>query len=374
MGLRGLAVALALVSACSVGRPTGSPAPTATREPEALNVTVLLDLSGPLRGPSGAPQRDALQLWADQHSSGSPRLRTRIVDLAGSSPRAVLELRRAAVDERADAVIVGAPVDYDETFAAAVQLAQVPVLFTLPIREPATATGGWAFALAPTPAQLARATVDDAAARGVLGASLIVSDESGSAIPERSALVAELAKRGVTGSVVKVTAADVAAKLRPTLAATPSVAFAGWPRAYIDAARGAPTGTFLYFSYLCDAADIGELRDAAALATWPGSRWIAAPTISSAATPARAAFMQSYTERAGPPTTHAASAFDALTLLATAAEGGGDPARLRDRLQAGTFHGVATTYSFSASRRAGFALEDLAFLRYTGGRAAPAVR
>src|SRR5438128_2596436 len=83
MGLRGLAVALALVSACSVGRPTGSPAPTATREPEALNVTVLLDLSGPLRGPSGAPQRDALQLWADQHSSGSPLLRTRIVAHAG---------------------------------------------------------------------------------------------------------------------------------------------------------------------------------------------------------------------------------------------------------------------------------------------------
>ena len=372
MGLRGLAVALALVSACSVGRPTGSPAPTATREPEALNVTVLLDLSGPSRGPSGAPQRDALQLWADQHSSGSPRLRTRIVDLAGSSPRAVLELRRAAVDERADAVIVGAPVDYDETFAAAVQLAQVPVLFTLPIREPATATGGWAFALAPTPAQLARATVDDAAARGVLGASLIVSDESGSAIPERAALGAELAKRGVTGSVVKVTAADAAAKLRPTLAATPSVAFAGWPRAYIDAARGLRTGTFLYFSYLCDPADIGELRDAAAIASWPGSRWVATPT--TAATPARAAFLQSYTERAGPPTTHAASAFDALTLLATAAEGGGDPARLRDRLQAGTFPGVATTYSFSASRRAGFAHEDLAFLRYTGARAAPAVR
>src|SRR5213593_750116 len=312
MGLRGLAVALALVSACSVGRPTGSPAPTATREPEALNVTVLLDLSGPLRGPSGAPQRDALQLWADQHSSGSPRLRTRIVDLAGSSPRAVLELRRAAVDERADAVIVGAPVDYDETFAAAVQLAQVPVLFTLPIREPATATGGWAFALAPTPAQLANAVLDDAAARGAPG--LIVTDESISAIPERVALVAELSKRGLTASALQVTAADTTARLRSMLAAAPIIAFAGWPRSYLDAARGAKPGTVLYFSYLSDPGDIGELREAAALAAWPGSRWVAAPA--DAASPGRVAFVQSYTERAGPPTTLAASAFDALTLLA----------------------------------------------------------
>src|SRR5438093_5202817 len=228
MGLRGLAVALALVSACSVGRPTGSPAPTATREPEALNVTVLLDLSGPSRGPSGAPQRDALQLWADQHSSGSPRLRTRIVDLAGSSPRTILELRRAAVEERADAIIVGAPVEYDETFAAAVELAQVPVLFTLPIREPATATGGWAFALAPTPAQLARAMLDEAPARGTPG--LIVTNESVSAIPERAALVAELAKRGLSATVAQVAAADALARLRPMLAAAPVVAFAGWPR------------------------------------------------------------------------------------------------------------------------------------------------
>jgi hypothetical protein len=147
--------------------------------------------------------------------------------------------------------------------------------------------------------------------------------------------------------------------------------FAGWPRGYLEAARGAKSGTVLYFSYLSDPADIGELREAAAFAAWPGSRWVAGPA--DAASSARVAFVQSYTERAGPPTTLAASAFDALMLLATAGEGG-EPVRLRDRLQAGTFAGVATTYSFSASRHSGFAVADLAFLRYTGPRAAPAVR
>ncbi len=40
----------------------------------------------------------------------------------------------------------------------------------------------------------------------------------------------------------------------------------------------------------------------------------------------------------------------------------------------GTFAGVATTYSFSSSRHAGFALDDLVFLRYSGARAAPVIR
>src|SRR5207247_6028337 len=67
-------------------------------------------------------------------------------------------------------------------------------LFTLPSAEPATA-GGWAFALAPTPAQLARATLDHAAGRVVLSSTVVVSDESVTAITERAALVAELARR-----------------------------------------------------------------------------------------------------------------------------------------------------------------------------------
>src|SRR5438477_380065 len=87
-------------------------ATTPTRDPSALNVTALLDLSG-ARAPSGGPQRDALQLWADQHASGTPRVKLKITDVAGSPSKTVLELRREVVEARADAIIVGAAVDYD---------------------------------------------------------------------------------------------------------------------------------------------------------------------------------------------------------------------------------------------------------------------
>jgi ABC-type branched-subunit amino acid transport system substrate-binding protein len=366
-------VALALaISACTAPGPSITPTPAPTREPGALNVTALLDLSAS-RGPNGAPQRDALQLWADQHATSSPRVRLKIVDVAGSPAKTVLELRRAAVDDRADAIVVGVPVDYDDAFADAVQLASVPVLFTLPVPDPATSDGGWAFALAPTPAQLARATIDDAARRDSLVVSVVVSDESRVAVTERVALVAELTRRGVTPNVLTVTPADAAQRVRRFYpVAQITFFFAGQPKPYLEAARTAPTGASLYLSYLCDPGEAADLRDAATLASWPGSRWIAAP--STTPSPVRAAFVEAFTDRAGPPTTHAASAYDALGLLAAAASGGVEPARLRDRLQAAPFAGVATTYSFSASRRAGFALDDLVFLRYAGARAAPAVR
>lgn len=362
------AVAVA-ISACTAANPSATPTPAPTRDPGSVNVSALLDLSGS-RTPSGAPQRDALQLWADQHATGSPRLRLRIVDVAGSPAKTVLELRRAAVEDRADAIVIGVPVGYDEAFAAAVQLAQVPVLFTLPIPEPAAA-GGWAFALAPTPAQLARATLDHAAARVVLRSTVVVSDESVTAIPERVALVTDLARRGVTTSVLKVTASDAPQRLRTIPPLTPIVFFAGTPKTYLDAARQTTPGTSLYLSYLSDLGDLADLREAAAQAIWPGSRWIAATT---SANQARTAFLQSYTDRAGPPTSLAATAYDALSLLSTAAEGGIEPVRMRDRLQKGAFAGVATTYSFTMSRHAGFAVEDIAFLSYAGPRTAPVIR
>jgi len=84
--------------------------------------------------------------------------------------------------------------------------------------------------------------------------------------------------------------------------------------------------------------------------------------------------MQSYTDRAGPPTSVAASAYDALGLLSSAAEGGIGPASLRDKLQSGTFTGAATTYTFSPSQRAGFNTGDLALLRYVGPKVPPAAR
>ena len=369
-----LAVALVLLlCGCTPANPSATPTPTPTRDPNALNVTALLDLSGS-REPSGAPQRDALQMWADQHSAGTPRVKLKVVDVAGSPAKTALELRREVVEARADAIVVGVSVDYDDTFASLVQLAHVPVLFTLPIPEPATTGGGWAFALAPTPAQLARSVLDDAALRSVLTSGLLVSDESTTAIIERIALTAELARRQVTMNIVTVTAADAAQKLRPVLASTPIVFFAGTPRSYLEAGRDATTGTTLYLSYLCDLGDIGDLRDAAPLAVWPGSRWIAA-SASSASTPARASFVQAYTDRAGgPPTSVAASAYDALALLASAAADGIDAVGVRDRLQSGTFAGVATTYTFSPSQHAGFNTGDLALLRYVGPKSSPAVR
>jgi ABC-type branched-subunit amino acid transport system substrate-binding protein len=366
-----LVVVLVLVlGACTAANPSVTPTPTPTRDPNALNVTALLDLSGS-RAPSGAPQRDALQLWADQHASGSPRVRLKITDVAGSPSKTALELRREAVEARADAIIVGVSVDYDEAFADLVQLAQVPVLFTLPIAEPATRGGGWVFALAPTPVQLARVVLDDAAQRSVLSSGLVVSDESTSAVTDRIALVKELARRQVTANVVTVTPAEATQRLRPLLATTSIVIFAGTPRTYVEAGRSVAVGTTLYLSYVSDLGEIGELRDAAPLAVWPGSRWIAA---SATSTSARTSFVQAYTDRAGPPTSVAASAYDALALLSSAAEKGIDPPGVRDRLQSGTFTGVATTYTFSPSQHAGFNTGDLALLRYVGPRTSPALR
>jgi hypothetical protein len=356
-----------LLAACAQPPPSTSPSPSATHDPATLNVTALLDLSGP-RLPSGAPQRDALQLWADQHVSTVPRLRLRIVDVASVRSRAIIELRRAIVDEHADAVIVGVPVDYDEALATAVELARVPVLFTLPVPDPGR---GWGFALAPTPAQLAKAELDDAAGRIVLASTMVVSDESASAVPERAAVVADLTGRGVSPTVMKVTPAD-GAKLRAALPTATVAVFAGPAKAYLDAVRGATAPTYLYFSYLSDAADIGDLREAASLAVWPGSRWIAGASVTT--DPARLAFTQTVGARAGPPSTAAASAFDALGMVSASAERTVDPTAMRDGLETRSYAGIATTYSFTGARHAGFASADIVMLRYTGTRVAPAVR
>ena len=363
-----LAIGLALV-ACSQATPMTSPTPAPTHEAGTFNVTALLDLSGN-RVPNGGPQREGLQLWEDQHASASPRVKLRIVDVGGSQARTLVELRRAAVEERADAIIVGASAEYDAAFASAVQLARVPVLFTLPVAESAVAGGGWAFALAPTPADLAKAALDDAAARTVLTSTIVVSDESAGAIPERAALMADLARRSVTPTLLKATVPETS-RMRTALATSSVVLFAGPAKTYVDAARAAPAGAFLYFSYVCETADVADLRDVAAVVTWPGSRWIAAGTASAA----RTAFVQSFTERAGgPPTTPAASAYDALVILASAAGESLDAMRVRQRIEDTRVAGIATTYSFTATRHAGFATADLALLRYTGARTPPIVR
>jgi ABC-type branched-subunit amino acid transport system substrate-binding protein len=133
------------------------------------------------------------------------------------------------------------------------------------------------------------------------------------------------------------------------------------------------SGTTLYLSYLSDFGEIGDLRDAAPLAVWPGSRWVAASATGTSSA-ARAAFVQAYADRAGPPTSVAASAYDALALLWSAAEKSIDPQSVRDRLESGTFVGVATAYTFTPFQHAGFSGLDLVLLRYVSARAAPTLR
>jgi ABC-type branched-subunit amino acid transport system substrate-binding protein len=88
----------------------------------------------------------------------------------------------------------------------------------------------------------------------------------------------------------------------------------------------------------------------------------------------RATFLSAFTDRHGPPSTLAGSAFDALGMIDAAAEQAPselDGARLRLRLETTTFAGVVTQYSFTPSRHAGFATEDLVYLRWNAARGLP---
>ena len=91
------------------------------------------------------------------------------------------------MEDRADAVVVGV-LGLDGAVHASGAGRAVPVLFTLPIAEPTSGSGGrFAFALAPTPAQLARPSADDALiARDLLAPTCSSGDESTGAIAERS--------------------------------------------------------------------------------------------------------------------------------------------------------------------------------------------
>jgi ABC-type branched-subunit amino acid transport system substrate-binding protein len=373
--VRGAAVALAAVLvACSTPPAEVTPAPSPTHEPGTTLVTVLLDLSG-TRAPSGVAQRNAMQLWLDQQQTrGGQRLRAKFVDLAGSDARLLIELRRAVEDDGADAIVIGVPFAYDQTFARALGIARLPVVLTLPAPEPMTMPGGgWAFALAPTHRDLAQAAVADATERGVLLPILLASDESPSAIAERLALARELEQRGaVSPTVVTVNAQDAAARVRAGASFARSAHFTGPAATYVDATRSlAAAGVTprVYLSYLMEAGDAASLREAADIATWPGSRNLAA--VSTAPTsPERAAFVQDFAARNGPASTLAATAFDALALIdAAAASAGGtlDRARLRDRLEATTFAGITTRYAFTPARHSGFDTVDLVYLRWSIG-------
>lgn len=372
--MRGSVVALALaLAACSAQPAVITATPSPTHEPGTTLVTVLLDLSG-ARAPSGVPQRNAMQLWLDQEQARGTqqRLRAKFVDLAGSDARLLIELRRAVEDDRADAVVVGVPFAYDETFARAVGISRLPVILTLPAPEPLSQpSGGWVFALAPTHGDLARAAVADATRRGILSPTLLASDESPAAIGERLALAKELEQRGlISPTVVVVSAQEAAARVRAGASFARSVHFAGPAATYVDATRSLAAAGItprVYLSYLMETADASALREGADLATWPGSRNVAA--VGAAPTTAeRAAFLQAYGARHGPASTIAATAYDAFSLIGAAADSAGatpDRARLRDRLEATTFAGITTRYAFTAARHAGFDAIDLVYLRWS---------
>jgi hypothetical protein len=211
--------------------------------------------------------------------------------------------------------------------------------------------------------------VADAIVRGVLLPTLLASDESPPAIAERLALARELEQRGlISPTVVVVTAQDAFARVRAGAGFARSLLFTGPAATYVEATRSLATAGLsprVYLSYLSEAGDAAALRDGADLATWPGSRNVAAAA--SLPTTERAAFLQAYAARHGAPSTLAATAYDALALIQSAAERGGgipDRMRLREGLEATTFAGITTRYSFTASRHAGFDAVDLVFLRW----------
>jgi hypothetical protein len=357
--VRALVLAVLLV-ACGATPVAITPTPAPTREPRTLSVSVLLDLSGP-RAPSGQPQRDAMQRWLDQHASADVRIKAKFVDLAGSEARALLELRRAVLEDHADAVIMGVPVALDDAFARAAQVAEVPLLLTLPAAEPAATVGGrWVFVLAPTPDVLARGTVDDIQSRGILAPLLLASDDTTAGAIESGAVLAELARRQLQQpTVLSVIRPDGVARMRAAAAVARSVVLTGAAASYTAFIRGTPpnaTSPRMYLSYLTENADVTNVRDQSALVTWPGTRKIASlPTTMS---------------------TIAGTAYDALGLLESAASLAPnelDASRLRPRLETLTFAGVVTTYRFTFTRHAGFASEDLAFLRWNAQRNAPMV-
>lgn len=380
-----LVALLVLLSACAAPPPAATATPSPTHDPNTLNVTALLDLSGS-RSPKGEAQQNALQLWVDQQQNRPvrPRLKLRIVDLAGSDARLFIELHRIAEEDLADAVIIGVPVGPDETLLQAIELLKRPVLFTVPVNDPVGRGpgSGWTFGLAPTPQQIAAVdrTLLPPPPLAAAVSAIIVTDGSTAAVRERTALEAEFAARGGTvPTVLRIPDAGrdtFAERLRPALAVSVALYFAGPTATYLTPTRllpspSATTRFVTVLSFLTDAVDLGQLRDTAAVTRWPGTRNIVAGQYDpkTATGGARADFARAYGDRHGPPTTQAALAYDALGLLAHTAERVGTaPERLRERIESGTFAGIATSYAFSPARHAGFDASDLVLLAWDGSQ------
>jgi ABC-type branched-subunit amino acid transport system substrate-binding protein len=372
-----LFVAIAVV-ACTSNPPVVLPTPPPTHEPGIVNVSVLLDLSGS-RSPNGQPQRDAMQLWMDQVRTTSPvKLRVKFVDVAGSDAKLLLELRRAVVEDRADAVVIGAPMPQGDTLLQAIQVASVPVLFTMPVADPTASIGGrFTFALAPTPASIARALANDLITRGVLEPMLLAGIDSPASNVERAALVADLRDRSIIAPTpVNLAAPGGVERARNAALVARSVVLFGASAPYGDLVRSIPSTVIaprVYLSYLTETADVTSLRAQSALVTWPGSRSLLPSFIT---TGTQRAFLQAFRDRHGAPSTLAATAYDALGLIEFAAVKAPtelDAANLRLRLETGGLLGVVTRYTFTPQRHTGFALEDLVYLRWDATQQAPAL-
>jgi len=347
-----IALALLAVTCAAPIPPTIAPSPSPTREPGTYAVTVLLDLSG-ARGPRGDAQRSAMQQWADAQR-GAPRLKLRIVDVAGSDAKLLIELKRAADAGDTDAFVVGVPATIDDALASAIALVKRPVLFTMPIAEPSGDAARWMFGLAPTPDALARAVVDALPARST--PAVIVSSGTLASGREELALLSTFRGDGRPMPFVLSAAPEVrdtfAQRSKPFFSGSTALFFAGPASSYLDPQRIIPGADptvpgLVFLSYLTDAADASRLGDATSAVRWPGLR---RPTVAGSGT-------------------HAATAADALALLAASADAAGDPERTRARIEGGTFAGIATTYAFSAARHIGIDPREITLLAWQGGRA-----
>jgi hypothetical protein len=328
------------------------PSPSATHEAGTFSVTALLDLSG-TRAPRGDAQRNAMQQWADAQR-GTPRLRLRIVDVGGSDAKMVLELKRAADTGDVDAVIIGVPTVLDVSLARAVELLARPVLFTLPVPEPVTAGEGgrWMFGLAPSSDALARVSVDALPSRTT--PAIVVT--TGTLVSGREELAITSVFRADERPLPFVMSAapdqrdTFGQRFRPFARPGSAAFFTGAGADQLSPVRLIPadatSGPNIFLSYLTDASDASRLGDAATVTRWPALRRTIGSALGS----------------------HAATATDALALLAAAADAGGAAERSRARIESGTFAGIATTYSFTPSRHSGVDLADIALVSWDGGR------
>lgn len=363
-----------LVVACSTPPPvTRTPPPSPERG--VLDVDVLLDLSGP-RAALGTTQRAAMELWRDRHQASGepPEVRLTFVDVAGSEASLLIELRRSTLERDADAIVIGVAVSYGSVLGRAIELAARPVLFTLPldISDPVAHPGGrWAFALAPPLSRLAAAAINDATDRGVLSPALVLRRDATAVDLAADALEAEMVRRGrdplteiplpAGGAVPPVVRSSLSvlrsAHCTTTLPACNAVA---------REARTVLAPTFFYLPYGTAPSEIQAEGDLASRAIWPASRWIIPAESGSAA---QERFLADHAERFGPAGSHAATAYDAMTLLALASADGGteDPEVSRAALEGITMPLIASSYTFNARQHSGSDPADLTFVQWRAG-------